>query len=307
MRGVASYNAKEDPRHDRRTLSVDELRRLIEAAQAGAPFKSMTGPMRALCYRLAVASGLRYSEIGSIKPESFDWESCPASVTVKAAYAKNGQTATLPIPDDLAIDLHAYLADKPLGKPIFPLPHDKGAAMVQTDLGAAKIPYEDASGRFFDFHSLRCELATLADAAGVSPRVVPKMMRHSKLEMTGRYTRPRVVDLEAAASMLPSLKPEGDKPKSLALTGTDSTLRSALSATEIATLANADTCNPSNAIEVVSIKGRNVNPLVEGWSPSSVIGLAHPPDFPSGGLDFGEVFRVGRCPRVFLVFSGSGR
>ncbi len=158
LRGVAGYNAKADPRHDRRTLSVDELRRLIEAAQAGAPFKSMTGPMRALCYRLAVASGLRYSEIGSIRPESFDWESSPASVTVKAAYAKNGQTATLPIPEDLAVDLHAYLADKPVGKRIFPLPHDKGAAMVKIDLDSAGIPYEDASGRFFDFHSLRCEL-----------------------------------------------------------------------------------------------------------------------------------------------------
>ena len=223
LRGVAGYNAKEDPRHERRTVSVDELRRLIEAAQNGKPFKSMTGPMRALCYRLAVASGLRYSEIGSIRPESFDWDACPASVTVKAAYAKNGQTATLPIPDDLAVDLRVYLVDRPLGKPIFPLPHDKGAAMVQTDLEAAAIPYEDASGRFFDFHSLRCELATLADAAGVSPRVVQKMMRHSKLEMTGRYTRPRAVDLEAAASMLPSLKPEGDRPESLAMTGTDAT------------------------------------------------------------------------------------
>ena len=206
LRGVAGYNVKEDPRHERRTVSVDELRRLIDAAEKGKPFKSMTGPMRSLCYRLAVASGLRYSEIGSIKAESFDWDSSPASVTFKAAYAKNGQTATLPIPDDLADDLHVYLADKPPGKPIFPLPHDKGAAMVQVDyLDACGIPYEDASGQFFDFHSLRCELATLADAAGVSPRVVQKMMRHSKLEMTGRYTRPRAVDLDAASeNMLPS-------------------------------------------------------------------------------------------------------
>jgi len=169
---------------------VEELRRLIEAARTGKPYKSMTGPMRALCYRLAVASGLRYKEIQSIMPESFNLDARPASVTVKAAYAKNGQTSTLPIPGDLADDLASYLADKPHGKPLFPLPHDKGAAMVRTDLEAAGVPYEDASGRFFDFHSLRCELATLADAAGISPRVVQKMMRHSKLEMTGRYTRP---------------------------------------------------------------------------------------------------------------------
>ena len=56
--------------------------------------------------------------------------------------------------------------------------------MVRRDLEAAGIPYRDAGGLVFDFHSLRCELATLADQAGVSPRVVQRMMRHSKLEMT---------------------------------------------------------------------------------------------------------------------------
>src|SRR4051794_38921745 len=92
--------------------------------------------------------------------------------------------------------------------------------MLKPDLEAAGIRYETASG-FFDFHSLRCETATLADAAGVSPRVVQKMMRHSTLELTGRYTRPRAVDIEVAASMLPSLKPAGDRPEVLAATGTD--------------------------------------------------------------------------------------
>jgi integrase len=109
LRGVAGYNVTEDPRHERRTLSVDELRQLIEAARTGKQYKNMTGPMRALCYRLAINSGLRYSEIGSIFPESFDWDSRPASVTVRAAYANNGKTATLPVPDDLASDMRAYL------------------------------------------------------------------------------------------------------------------------------------------------------------------------------------------------------
>ena len=38
--------------------------------------------------------------------------------------------------------------------------------MLQADLAVAGIAYQDASGLFFDFHSLRCEMATLADAAG---------------------------------------------------------------------------------------------------------------------------------------------
>ena len=218
LRRVTGYNVKEDLRHDRRTISVDEMRRLIDAAQAGKPYKSMTGPMRALCYRLAVASGLRYSEIGSVKPESFDWQA--GAVTIHAAYAKNGQTVTLPFAGELIDDLRRYVAPLPDGKPVFPLPHDKGAAMVRRDLEAAGIPYRDAGGLVFDFHSLRCELATLADAAGVTPRVVQKMMRHSKLEMTAKYTRPRPVDLESAAAMVPSLKPANIQPEAMVATGT---------------------------------------------------------------------------------------
>ena len=219
LRGVKGYNAKEDRRHDRRTISLDELRRLIDASQRGPTVMGMTGPARAICYRLAVATGLRFAELASIKPESFDWDA--PSVTVSAAYTKNGDPATLPLQGDMADDLASFVASLPAGEPIFSLPEEKGAKMLRVDLKAAGIPYQDASGLFFDFHSLRCEMATLADAAGVTPRVVQKLMRHSTLELTGRYTRPRVVDIEAAASMLPSLKPEGDNPEVLAATGTD--------------------------------------------------------------------------------------
>jgi len=225
LRGVTGFNVKEDRRHDRRTVSLDDLHRLIEATQSGPEVMGMTGPARALCYRLAVATGLRYSEIASIRPESFDWNA--PSVTVAACYTKNGDPATLPIPNDLADDLAAFVATLPSGKQVFPLPDEKGAKMLRVDLEAAGIPYRDAAGLVFDFHSLRCQTATLADAAGVSPRVVQKMMRHSTLELTGRYTRPRAVDIEAAAGMLPSLKPESDNPESIALaaTGTDDAVR----------------------------------------------------------------------------------
>jgi integrase len=92
LAGVTGYNAKEDRRHDRRTLGVDDLRRLIEAAHNGVPYRRMTGPARALCYRLAVATGLRYSEIKSITPESFDFRGSPAHVTVEAGYTKKRRT-----------------------------------------------------------------------------------------------------------------------------------------------------------------------------------------------------------------------
>jgi len=210
--GLGGYNAKEDPRHDRRAIGLDELQRLVRAAHEGCECLGMPGPARALAYRLAVATGLRYSEIRSIAPESFNWSADPPTVTVAAGYTKNGQIATLPLTEDLGSDLRPYVASVPPGSAVFPLPAEKGATLLRFDLEAAGIPYVDEAGRYFDFHSLRGMTATLADAAGISPRVVQKLMRHSTLELTGKYTRPRTADVHLAAQSIPSLRPDSGRP-----------------------------------------------------------------------------------------------
>jgi integrase len=252
--GIAGFNAKEDRRHDRRTLSVDELRSLFEAAEAAPAYREMTGPARALCYRLAVASGLRYAEIASITPESFNLNGHP-TVTILAGYAKNGQTATLPLPADLAADLGPILDGAPSGRPLFPLPHGEGAKMLRADLDRAGIAYRDQAGQVFDFHALRCQCATLADQAGVSPRVVQRMMRHSSLDMTNRYTRPRMHDMEGAAAVLPSLRPRPLIPESAAVTGTDGQCISNRFAHHLPTAGDG---NRRNASDSDAISGLNL-------------------------------------------------
>jgi integrase len=221
LAGVSGYNAKEDRRHDRRTLGLDELRRLIEVTHHGKIYREMTGPDRAICYRLAVATGLRFGEIASMSRVSFavDGPENP-TVVVRAAYTKNGDPATLPLPIDLAEDLRAWLAGRSGEGPSFRLP-DRGADMLKLDLAVAGIPYRDATGLVFDFHALRCQCATLLDRAGVTPRVVQKTMRHSTLELTGKYTRPRAVDIEQAAGSLPSLRPGHPRSEANRATGTD--------------------------------------------------------------------------------------
>jgi hypothetical protein len=99
------------------------------------------------------------------------------------------------------------------------------------------------------------------------------MMRHSKLEMTGRYTRPRAVDLEAAALMVPSLKPVEDKREATAATGTDGKAAQDMRASAGAGYESADNRNILFMEQVASIRMQNVNPLVEGSSPSPVNGL----------------------------------
>jgi integrase len=87
LHGLKGFNAKEDPRHERRTVSLEELRRLIGTAERGPEVMRVHGPVRSLCYRLAVSTGLRFSELRSIEPESFNWT--VPSVTVPACYTKN--------------------------------------------------------------------------------------------------------------------------------------------------------------------------------------------------------------------------
>ncbi len=220
LRGVRGFNAAEDRRHDRRTLSTEDMRRLIQVANDGGPYQRMTGPDRALCYRVAVAAGLRLAEMTSLTPRSFDLRPGAASVFVAARAAKNRRDARLPIPEDVRVDLAAYISSIDPEAPVFPLPA-KGAAMLRVDLDAAGIAYRDDAGQVFDFHALRCQLATEADRAGVSPRVIQRMMRHSTLELSGRYTRPRLHDLEGAAAALPSLAPTTAPPTTEAATGTN--------------------------------------------------------------------------------------
>ena len=292
LAGVAGFNVKEDRRHDRRTLAVDELRRLIDAAHRGPDYREMTGPSRALCYRLAVATGLRFSEIESITPGSFDLTGDRPTVTVAAGYTKNGEPATLALAADLAADLGGFVASVPRSGRVFPLP-DKGAAMLRLDLEASGIPYRDDAGQVFDFHSLRCQCATLADQAGVSPRVVQRMMRHSTLELTGRYTRPRVADLEGAADALPSLAPGPTTTGPMAATGTDP-VRSATAvaifapgATASATDAGPVGRNPLSSLMLASIDHRTLNQRVVGSSPTGGTvtsqGLTATVGFPGGG------------------------
>ena len=66
-----------------------------------------------------------------------------------------------------------------------------GGRHAQGRSGGRRHPVPRPRRPGFRFPLLRCQTATLADQAGVSPRVVQRMMRHSTLELTGRYTRPR--------------------------------------------------------------------------------------------------------------------
>jgi integrase len=81
--------------------------------------------------------------------------------------------------------------------------------MLQADLELAGIAYRDDEGHVFDFHSLRvCYISGLA-RAGVPPKVVQALARHSTPLLTyDRYVKLGKGDERRALDVLPDLQVE---------------------------------------------------------------------------------------------------
>jgi len=216
--GVEGLNVRTDRRHDRRALTVDELRRLLDVTRNGAKHHGMTGPERAMLYKLAVETGLRAGELRSLTKASFHLDTARPSVTVSAAYSKNRTEADIPLKADMAEELRPFLASRLPNAPAFSVPQ-KAYEMFRTDLEAGGIPYVDEAGRVADFHSLRHTFITNLVTSGVNPKVAQALARHSDIKLTmDRYTHLLLDEKRKGLDALPDLS---SAPESRAATGTD--------------------------------------------------------------------------------------
>jgi len=198
-----------EARRERRALSDGELTALLHVAHEGAPVLRMAGPDRAMVYAVAVGTGLRASELGSLRPESFGLDDAPPVVVVACAYTKNREEARQPLPPALVEPLRQWLAGKEAGREVFKLP-DKTAKMMRVDLVAAGIPYATAEG-VADFHSLRHTYVSRLVRSGVNVKLCQELARHSTPVLTlGRYTHVDMQDKATALTMVPALQAPRD-------------------------------------------------------------------------------------------------
>jgi integrase len=78
--------------------------------------------------------------------------------------------------------------------------------MIKADLRAAGIDPDDNGEGVLDFHALRHPHITRLHRAGVSPKAMQKLARHSTNELTlGRYSHLALADPAAAIDLLPPL------------------------------------------------------------------------------------------------------
>jgi integrase len=225
---LQGISAGTDKRHERRALSVDELRLLLNTTAAGPDRYGMSGAERAMIYRLAVETGLRSAELRSLTRASFHLEGSEPTVTIAAAYAKNRRHDTLPLKPETANTLARHFSGKMPATPAFNLPRrDLVIDMMTADLTAARaawiatastqqerteredstfLSYRDNADRYADFHALRHTFISNLAAGGVHPKTAQRLARHSTITLTmDRYTHLRREALAGALRTLPDL------------------------------------------------------------------------------------------------------
>ena len=243
--GLKSFNEATDRRHVRRELTFDEISYLIPWVEGYTTQNhNLTGPHRAMAYRVALGTGFRANELRSLTPESFDLDNDPPTITVDAGNSKRRRLDVQPIRRDLAELLRPWLATKPRGERVFGKLPEATARMLRSDLSAARchwidaatdpierqrredsdfLRYHDRDGRVADFHSTRHTYISDIVAGNASVKVAQELARHSTSRLTvDRYAHARLHDVASALDALPAVV-GGDPsmPATLEATGTD--------------------------------------------------------------------------------------
>lgn len=182
---IKGYRAKTDRRRIRRAMSMDEIRRLLRAADHGATVLGVRGKDRGMLYRFMLGTGLRVSEVKSLRVRHFLWDFKPAVVVVDAAYSKHRREDHQPMRDELAAMLRPWMKRRKL-KPedhVFKMP-DKPNRMLVHDLAAAKppIPEKNPSG-VLDLHALRHTFVTEC-VKHFPPKIAQQLARHASITLT---------------------------------------------------------------------------------------------------------------------------
>ena len=196
---VPVRNESKDKRKVRRSLTIEQARRLIDVDEG-----------RGLFYATALWTGLRVNEIRSLEWRDLRLEGERPCIMLRAETTKSGRADELPIHPDLVGQLVRHKERR------IPFPGSRVFATVpilrtfKRDLERASIPFADAQGRTIDMHAMRTTFISWLGLHGVDPRSQVQLARHSPRGVTLRnYQDFTLFDLWAEIRKLPSIQPPG--------------------------------------------------------------------------------------------------
>ncbi len=159
---------------------------------------------RLLMYRVAIETGLRSSELRSLKRSSLHLNGGEPYLLVKASLTKNSQQAKQYLSDSLAADLSKRTAARAASAMVFTVdsPHEM-ARTLRADIEAAHQMWMDSltdkqkekadsdflkspnsQGEVLDFHALRHTCGAWLVMRGITLPEVQEIMRHSGIQLT---------------------------------------------------------------------------------------------------------------------------
>lgn len=216
---IPSFNTKIDRRLVRRAATKEEIERLLRCTEescepvvakrdgrGGPAIAWMTGAQRCALYRLAMSTGFRRKEMGSLTPATFHLVGDEPYVEIAASVEKSRMGTKQPISREFAAWFSVFIAGCDRGEPIFVMP-PRTAMMLKKDLERAGIPFLDEQGRRLDLHALRTSYITHLVASGANPKIVQTLARHASITMT-MDTYCRVDDRDIRAALENKEKPE---------------------------------------------------------------------------------------------------
>ena len=206
LKSVEMPSAESKRKYRRRMLLPDEWQ-VLHTITSRQPLRfGMSGPERALLYRVAIQTGYRAKELASLSPSNVVIGDRSSFIHLRGAYTKNGKPAKQYIDSNLASDLQAHIA---VGKKksLFALPHCSNLArMIRQDLEAARAAWIKAADgdsdeterrhdstflcvkneddEVFDFHALRHTCGAWLASTGTDAKIVQSVMRHSTITLT---------------------------------------------------------------------------------------------------------------------------
>jgi len=185
------------PESSYRHLSQAETVKLLLAGKG-----TMWGVM--IC--VAVRTGLRYSELSALRWESIDMEKRLITVqeTVVESVvgsAKNNRIRRVPFVDDVWQALSSI--KKPSGL-VFEL--DGKHVWYKTAIAQLRRLCKEANVQMVSWHDLRHTFASQLTVLRAPTLAIQKLLGHSDIKMTMRYSHLATEDLRDAVSLLPGLK-----------------------------------------------------------------------------------------------------
>lgn len=193
-----------DRRIERRMLLPAEWQWLVKALEVESVKNGQSSAERCLMYRLAIETGLRSSELRSLKRSALHLDGPEPHVTVKAGTTKNKKSAKQFVSDELAAALAKHVSRKLPGAVVFNVAsrtemartlrddlRDARAMWRQTKQGKTQeadnsdfLKSPNSKGEVIDFHALRHTCGAWLVMQGVTLSEVREIMRHSTIVLT---------------------------------------------------------------------------------------------------------------------------